>query len=63
MAVRCPWELAKGIRNKRGKLYSGLLTHEYLRGPPEVVVWIYDTFDNNLEIENGFTKYLKESCR
>ena len=24
--------------------------------------WIYYTFDNNFEIENGFTKYLKKSC-
>ena len=32
------------------------------RIPTEIVIWIYDTFDNNLEIENDFTKYLKESC-
>ena len=31
--------------------------------PLEIVVWIYDTFDNNLGIENDFTKYLKRSCR
>ena len=30
--------------------------------PSEIVVWIYDTFDDNFEIENSFTKYLKESC-
>ena len=29
----------------------------------EIVVWIFDTFDNNFENENNCTKYLKESCR
>ena len=29
---------------------------------PTIVVWIDDTFENNLRIENDFTKYLKESC-
>ena len=38
-------------------------TLEGLRVSSEVVVWIYDTFGNNFEIENGFTNYLKESCR
>ena len=33
-----------------------------LRVHSEIVVWIYDTFDNNFEIKNDFTKYLKESC-
>ena len=28
----------------------------------EIVVWIYDTFNYYFEIENDFTKYLKESC-
>ena len=28
--------------------------------PPESVVWIFDTFDNNFDIEYGFTKYLME---
>ena len=28
----------------------------------EIVVWIYNTFDNNLSILNDFTKFLKESC-
>ena len=28
----------------------------------EIDVCIYDTFDNGFEIENDFTKYLKESC-
>ena len=36
---------------------------EGLRVPPEIVVGIYDTFDDNFGTENGFTKYLKESCR
>ena len=26
------------------------------------VVWIYDTFENNLWIKHNFTKYFKESC-
>ena len=26
-----------------------------LESSPEFVVWIYDTFDNNFEIENDFT--------
>ena len=30
--------------------------------PLEDFVWIYDTFDKNLVIKNGFTKYLEESC-
>ena len=28
----------------------------------EIVVWIYDTFVNNLGTKYNFTKYLKESC-
>ena len=28
----------------------------------EIVIWIFDTFDNNLEIRSNFTKYSKESC-
>ena len=27
----------------------------------EIVVWIFDIFDNNLEIKNDFMKYFKES--
>ena len=26
----------------------------------EMVVWIFDAFDNNWEMKNDFTKYLKE---
>ena len=29
---------------------------------PDIFVRIYNTFHNNFEIKNGFTKYLKESC-
>ena len=32
------------------------------RVPPEIVVWVYHTFDNNVGIKSGFAKYLKESC-
>ena len=32
-----------------------------LRVTLEIVVCIFDTFDNNLEIKNCFTKYLNES--
>ena len=44
---------------------SGLLrslTHSCFRGYPEIVVWIFDTFDNNFEIKDDFTRYFKESC-
>ena len=27
----------------------------------EIVVWIFDTYGNNLEIKNYFTKYLKHN--
>ena len=27
----------------------------------KIISWIYDTFENNFDIENGFTKCLKES--
>ena len=30
--------------------------------PQNIVVWIYDTFDNKLEIRTNYKKYLKESC-
>ena len=30
--------------------------------PEIIVVWIYDTFDDDFEIQNDFTNYLKESC-
>ena len=38
------------------------LALEGLRVPSEIVVWVYDNFDYNLDIQNYFTKYLKESC-
>ena len=34
--------------------FKEYLTQLYLRGLPESVIWIYDTFEDNLEIENGF---------
>ena len=37
------------------------LTHKYLIVPPGIVVWIYNTFDNNFGNVKDFTKYLKES--
>ena len=40
----------------------GFLTHQYLRVPSEIVVWIKDTFGDNFWIEDDFTKYFKESC-
>ena len=42
-----------------GKAASAL---EGLRVPPEVAVWIYNTFDDNLGIESYCTKYLNECC-
>ena len=41
-----------------GSLYAASLV---LSASLEIVVWIFDTYDNNLEIKNNFTKYLKES--
>ena len=41
---------------------NDILTHSYLSIPLEIVVWIYDTFDNNFWIKNYFSKYLKEIC-
>ena len=37
----------------------GCIALSYLGVLLEIVVWIYDTFDNNLGIENLFAKYLK----
>ena len=28
----------------------------------DIIIWILDTFDDYLEIENALSKYLKESC-
>ena len=28
----------------------------------EIIVWIFGTFDYNLEMKNAFISYLKESC-
>ena len=28
----------------------------------KIVIWIYDTFDNNFGIDNDFGKYLKGYC-
>ena len=39
-----------------------VFTNSCSRVPQEIVVWIYDTFDNNFSIENDFTKYFKTSC-
>ena len=39
-----------------------ILIHSCLRVTLQSVVWIFDTFDKNLEMKNDFTKYLKESC-
>ena len=38
------------------------LTQSFLRVTLEIVFWIFDTYDNNLEITNDFGKYLKECC-
>ena len=37
-----------------------LISASYSTLPLEIVVWIYDTFDENFGIENDFEKYLKE---
>ena len=41
------------------ELYS--ISPIILRVTLEIVVRLFDTFDNNFEIKNYFTKYLKES--
>ena len=59
----------KENRAKICSVYEGVLllwlwlTHSCSRIPQDYVVWIYNTFDNNFEIQNGFTKYLKGSCK
>ena len=35
------------------------LTHKCLSATLEFVVWIFDTFDHNFELNNGFVKYVK----
>ena len=56
---------ARAVRQEvdNGILAEKYLTHWCLEVPREIVVCIYDTFDNNFEIENYFTKYLKKSCK
>ena len=39
------------------------LTRLCFSAPLQIVVWIYDTFDDNFGNKNDKTKYLKESCR
>ena len=31
--------------------------------PIEIVVWMYNTFDNNFRNGNELTRYLKQNCR
>ena len=31
-------------------------------GKVRMVVWTYDSFENNSKLKHCFTKYLKESC-
>ena len=33
-----------------------------LKVPLEIVIWIYDTFDNTLRIKYGFIQFVMESC-
>ena len=45
----------------------GLLMHEYVNPSMhkvalQIVLWICDTFDDNLHIKTDFIKYLTESC-
>ena len=42
-------------------LKEGFHTHIHLKVALEIVVYIYDTFDNKLGVKNDFTKYSKES--
>ena len=46
------------------QLISMLLNYSYLRVLPEIVIWIYDTFDIILGIKNDSTKAFKKAvCR
>ena len=48
---------------KTGSDHITSITHScFKRVPQEIVVWIFDTFDNNFGIKDDFIKYLKESC-
>ena len=38
------------------------LTHKCLKVPRGIVVWIYVTFHDNLNMKKSLAKYLKESC-
>ena len=49
-----------GGRGKQDNV--ALLSINNQKVPLEIVVWIYDTFDNNFVIKNDLTTYLKESC-
>ena len=47
----------------KGYMDNVWLTHScFIRFPSEIVVCIYDTFENNLGIKSNYTKYLKENC-
>ena len=39
-----------------------ILTHQCLKVPLEIVLWIQNDLDNNFGIGNDLTKYSKESC-
>ena len=59
-------------KHKGQKILSNLLKYEdppnlnvnpfTLRVPQESIVCYFHTFENNLEIKQILTKYLKESC-
>ena len=55
------------VSYNNGTLIAGYRSQKYLtqsclKVPLEIVVWIYDTFENKLRFQNYFTTYLKESC-
>ena len=54
--------LEEELKMQEEKVKIQLNTHSCLRIPLEKVVCIYDTFDNNFEIRNDFTRYFKGSC-
>ena len=46
--------------DKEQRQWRSDLTHQCLRVTFEIVVWIFNTFNNNLENKPDFIKYLKK---
>ena len=56
------WKVSVNIDFWQSQYYYSTLDNPLLlRVTLEIVVWIFDTFGNNLEIKIYFAKYLKKS--